>query len=81
MSSLISHKDVRSRMTNFNTPKRKKIKKVAFGLPSERKYPINNKEHAINAKVRATQMVKKGKLSQSSAKKIKSKANRFLKNG
>lgn len=68
-----------SRMTVLTTAKRKKLKKSVFGLPSQEKYPINDKEHAINAKARATQMVKKGKLSTASAAKIKAKANRLLK--
>jgi hypothetical protein len=47
-------------------------------LPKERKYPVNDKAHAANAKARATQMVKKGKLSKSAAEKIKAKANKVL---
>jgi hypothetical protein len=47
-------------------------------LPSERKYPVEDKAHAANAKARATQMVKKGKLSQSSKEKIDMKANKVL---
>jgi hypothetical protein len=34
--------------------------------------------HAANAKARATQMVRKGKLSPASAAKIRAKANRLL---
>lgn len=49
-----------------------------FGLPGSRKYPMPDRSHAANAKARATQMVKAGKLSSSSAKKIKAKANRIL---
>ena len=52
-----------------------------FGLPGSRKYPMPDKSHAANAKARATQMVKKGKLSASSAAKIRSKANRILGHG
>jgi len=37
-----------------------------------------DKSHAANAKARATQMVKAGKLSSSSAAKIRAKANRIL---
>ena len=66
-------------MTILTTAKRKKLKKSVFGLPKQEKYPINDKEHAINAKARDTQMVKKGKLSASSAAKITAKANRLLK--
>lgn len=66
-------------MAILTASKRKKLKKSVFGLPSQKKYPMNDKEHAINAKARATQMVKKGKISPSSAEKIKAKANRLLK--
>lgn len=66
-------------MTILTTSKRKKLKTSQFALPSERKYPINDKAHAINAKARATQMGKKGKLSANDARKIKAKANRYLK--
>jgi hypothetical protein len=37
-----------------------------------------NKSHAANAKARASQMVKKGKLSKASEEKIDAKANRVL---
>lgn len=58
---------------------RKAIPKKEFGLPGEKKYPIEDKEHAINAKARATQMEKKGKLSESSKAKIDAKANKIIK--
>jgi len=38
-----------------------------------------DKSHAANAKARAAQMAKKGKLSKSEEKKIDAKANRILK--
>ncbi len=44
-----------------------------------RSYPIPNKSHAANAKARATQMVKAGKLSPVTAAKIRNKANLVLK--
>lgn len=49
-----------------------------FGLPKQRKYPMPNKSHAVNAKARATQMVTKGKLTPSSAARINKMANRIL---
>lgn len=49
-----------------------------FGEPGQRKYPMPDKSHAADAKARATKMVSKGKLSASSAAKIRSKANRIL---
>lgn len=57
---------------------RKRIPSSEFGLPGQRKYPMENRSHAAHAKARATQMVKKGKLSASSAAKIRAKANREL---
>jgi len=65
-------------MSELSTAARKKISTSSFGLPSERKYPMPDRSHAANAKARATQMVKRGKLSASSAAKIKAKANRKL---
>jgi hypothetical protein len=62
----------------LNAAKRKKIPSSKFGLPGSRKYPMNDKEHAVLAKGRATQMVKRGKLSPASASKIRAKANRML---
>jgi hypothetical protein len=54
------------------------LPKSEFGLPGSRKYPIPDRSHAANAKARATQMVKAGKLSAASAAKIRAKANRML---
>jgi hypothetical protein len=65
-------------MPKLTSKKRNSLKSSTFGLPGERKYPMPDKSHAENAKARATQMVKKGKLSSSSATKIKAKANRML---
>ena len=65
-------------MAKLNTAKRKKIPASKFGLPGSRKYPMPDRSHAQNAKARATQMVKRGKLSPSSAAKIRAKANRVL---
>lgn len=66
-------------MAKITTKKRKSLPKSDFGLPGERKYPMPDKAHAANAKARATQMVKKGKLSAAQKKKIDAKANRILK--
>lgn len=49
-----------------------------FGLPGQRKYPMPDKSHAANAKARATQMVKRGKLSGTAAARIRRKANGIL---
>lgn len=68
-------------MAKLKATKRNTLPKSDFGLPGEKKYPINDKAHAANAKARATQMEKKGKLSSSSKAKIDAKANRVLDNG
>ena len=65
-------------MAVLTNKKRNKIPTKDFGLPGERKYPMPDRAHAANAKARATQMQKKGKLSASSAAKIKAKANKIL---
>lgn len=65
-------------MSKLTTKQRKKLPKSEFGLPGEKKYPMPDKAHAKNAKARASQMVKRGKLSESSKEKIDAKANRIL---
>ena len=59
--------------------KRSKLKKSQFGLPGKRKYPMPDKQHAANAKGRAKQQLKRGKLSRSAYNKVIAKANRILK--
>lgn len=51
---------------------------MVFGEPGKRKYPMPDRSYAANAKARATQQVKKGKLSPAVAARIKAKANRIL---
>lgn len=65
-------------MAKLDAAERKHIPSGEFGLPGSRKYPMPDKSHAANAKARATQMVRKGKLSEASAEKIRAKANRML---
>lgn len=65
-------------MAKLNAAERKHIPRSEFGLPGKRKYPMPDRSHAENAEARATQMVKKGKLSESSAEKIRAKAHRLL---
>lgn len=65
-------------MAKLDTKQRKRIPSSEFGLPGSRKYPMPDRAHAANAKARATQMVKAGKLSPASAAKIRAKANRML---
>jgi hypothetical protein len=65
-------------MAKLKAKKRKKLKKSSFGLPKSRKYPMHDRAHAANAKARATQMYKKGRISKSTRDKIHAKANRKL---
>lgn len=66
-------------MARLTSGERKSLPKSSFGLPGKRAYPMPDKSHAANAKARATQMVKAGKLSSSAKAKIDAKANRILK--
>lgn len=65
-------------MSKLTAAKRKKIPDSEFGLPGSKKYPMPDRSHAANAKARASQMVKKGKLSPESKAKIDAKANKIL---
>lgn len=66
-------------MAELNADRRNSLPKSDFGEPGKRAYPMPDKSHAANAKARAAQMEKKGKLSKSEEKKIDAKANRILK--
>lgn len=66
-------------MAKLTTKARAKLPLTTFGLPGKRAYPMPDKAHAINAKARASQMVKKGKLSKGPEAKIDAKANRKIK--
>src|SRR5579859_4575527 len=55
---------------------RKKLPSSAFAIPSQRKYPMQDKAHARNAKARAAQFASK-----SVEKKVDAKANKKLYGG
>lgn len=65
-------------MAKLTSKERKALPKSEFGLPGKKAYPMPDRSHAANAKARATQMVNKGKLSESAKEKIDSKANKIL---
>jgi hypothetical protein len=65
-------------MAELKAKERNKLPDSKFGLPGSRKYPMQNASHAANAKARATQQVKAGKLSPASAARIREKADRIL---
>jgi hypothetical protein len=64
-------------MAKLTTKARKKLPSKEFAGP-DRSYPVNDRAHAANAKARASQMEKAGKLSESSKAKIDAKADRVL---
>jgi len=66
-------------MAKLTTSKKKAEPKSDFGLPNERKYPMQDAAHARNAKARASQAENAGKLSAGDKKKIDSKADKVLK--
>ena len=66
-------------MAILKAARRNKLAKSTFGLPGERKYPMPDKNHARNAKARASQQFNKGNLSESQKSKIDALANALLK--
>lgn len=65
-------------MAKLTAEARKKLPKSSFGEPSKKAYPMPDANHAKNAKARASEMEKKGKLSESMKEKIDAKANKKL---
>ena len=65
-------------MAKLTTAARKSLPKSEFGIPGKRAYPMPDKSHAANAKARATQAVKAGRMSESTKAKIDAKANKVL---
>lgn len=64
-------------MAKLTSRARNNLPKSAFAGPG-RSYPVEDRSHAANAKARATQAVKAGRMSSSEASKIKAKANAKL---
>lgn len=67
-------------MSHLKAATRNKLPKKDFGLPGERKYPLEDKAHARAAKSRASEMEHKGRLSAASKAKIDKKADKILAN-
>ncbi len=65
-------------MAKLTTKRRKALPSKDFGEPRERKFPMPDRSHAANAKARATQAVKAGRMSASEQEKIDRKADRIL---
>jgi hypothetical protein len=65
-------------MAKLKSATRNKLPSSVFGLPKQRKYPMEDRTHQIKAKSRATEMERKGKLSPAQASRIRAKTNRLL---
>ena len=66
-------------MAELNTDARRKLPKSKFAEPEQRKYPIEDKAHARNAKARASQAVNAGRMSKAEEARIDKKADAVLK--
>lgn len=66
-------------MAKLTSKQRNSLPDSSFAIPSERKYPVQDKAHAANAKARAQQQYDKGKMSKSTLSKIDAKSNKKLK--
>jgi len=67
--------------SNLTAKQRAKIPASQYGLPKQRAYPMPDRAHASNAKARASQALKSGKISKAEFSKVVEKANRVLAGG
>lgn len=65
-------------MAKLKAKQRNALSSSTFGLPGERKYPMPDRGHAANAKARASQQEKSGRITPSQKAQIDAKANRVL---
>lgn len=68
-------------MSKLNTEERKELPASKFAEPEKRAYPIEDKAHARNAKARASQAVKAGRMSKAEEGKIDKAADKVLNKG
>jgi len=66
-------------MAELSAKSRDKLPAKDFAEPKKRAYPIEDKPHARNAKARASQAVKAGRMSKAEEKTIDKKADAVLK--
>jgi hypothetical protein len=67
-------------MGKLKAAARNKLPSSAFGLPGQRKYPMEDRTHQIKAEEFATKEQRAGKLSPAQASRIRAKAKRLLGN-
>lgn len=68
-------------MSKLTAKRRNALPEGKFGISRERKYPVNDRSHAIAAKSRASQQFNAGNLSASQKQTIDKKANAILNKG
>jgi hypothetical protein len=66
-------------MAELKQKSRDKLPAKDFAEPEKRAYPIEDKAHARNAKARASQAVKAGRMSKAEEGKIDKKADAVIK--
>ena len=66
-------------MSKLTETSRDKLPAKDFAEPEKRAYPIEDKAHARNAKARASQAVKAGRMPKAEEAKIDKKADAVLK--
>jgi hypothetical protein len=65
-------------MAKLKAATRNRLPSSDFGLPKQRKYPMEDRVHQIKAEQFATKEEHKGKLSPAQAARIRAKAKRLL---
>lgn len=68
-------------MAKLKAKTRNKLSGKDFAEPEKRAYPVEDKPHAKNAKARASQAVKAGRISKGEEAKIDKKADAVLRRG
>jgi hypothetical protein len=68
-------------MAKLDTESRNALSAKKFAEPGKRAYPIEDKPHARNAKARASQAVKSGRMSKAEGARIAKKADKVLQRG
>ena len=67
-------------MARLTAKRRKGLRRSQFAGPG-RTYPVHDRRHAANAKARATQQYRKGRISKAQRDRIHARANRVLRRG
>lgn len=66
-------------MAELTSKRRNALSDAMFGLPDERKYPMPDASHALNALARASEEHRKGRITDAQLASIQRKAHAMLK--